>query len=180
LPDREQMAAIAGAFSTTSDKIRALDAAGYSRAEIARFLGKLYQHVRNVLVAGPPKGSPFAQVGTGTGVAETGAAELVGARPGGFEETAPEPYAVDSAIAILRLPVTEDGQIQLPPMALRTLGVKPGGVVIAELDEDHLVLFSARESVRRVQAMVRDLIPGRQDLAESLIADRRREADEDD
>jgi hypothetical protein len=167
------MAAVAGAFSTTSDKIRALDAAGYSRAEIARFLGKLYQHVRNVLVAGPPKNSLFAQGG-----AEAGAA--AGARTSGFEEVAAEPYAVDASIAILRLPVTEDGLIQLPPMALRTLGVKPGGVVIAELDEDHLVLFSARESVRRIQAMVRDLIPGRRGLADSLIADRRREAEADD
>ena len=174
MPNPDQMEAIAGAFSTTSDKIRALDAAGYSRAEIARFLGKLYPHVRNVLVAGPPKRSPFAESRV-----QAGAAEPDGARPAGFEESTPEPYAVDASIAILRLPVTEDGLIQLPPMALRTLGVRPGGVVIAELDEDHLVLFSARESVRRVQAMVRDLIPGRRGLAESLIADRRREADED-
>jgi hypothetical protein len=37
---------------TKADKIRALDAAGFSRAEIASFLGVPYQHVRNTLVQG--------------------------------------------------------------------------------------------------------------------------------
>jgi len=35
--------------TTVAAKIRALAAAGYPRAEIARMLGKRYQHVRNVL-----------------------------------------------------------------------------------------------------------------------------------
>lgn len=35
---------------TTSAKIRGLNAAGFSRSEIAKFLGKRYQHVRNVLI----------------------------------------------------------------------------------------------------------------------------------
>jgi len=34
-----------------SDRIRALNDLGVPRAEIARLLGKRYQHVRNVLVA---------------------------------------------------------------------------------------------------------------------------------
>ncbi len=38
-----------------SAKIRALDAAGYARAEIARFLGKHCSHVRNVLAHGQPR-----------------------------------------------------------------------------------------------------------------------------
>lgn len=37
-------------LSTKSDKIRALDKAGYARADIARYLGIRYQHVRKVLV----------------------------------------------------------------------------------------------------------------------------------
>lgn len=37
-------------LQTKSDKIRFLARAGYSRAEIAKFLGIRYQHVRNVLV----------------------------------------------------------------------------------------------------------------------------------
>lgn len=62
-------------LKTVSDKIRALDQAGYSRSEIARFLDKRYQHVRNVLVeaerkaelaqaeGGQPPRQEWAQVG---------------------------------------------------------------------------------------------------------------------
>lgn len=41
-----------------SDKIRALHAYGVPRAEIAKLLGKRYQHVRNVLVAEEQKARP--------------------------------------------------------------------------------------------------------------------------
>lgn len=37
-------------LQTKADKIRALDSAGFSRTEIAQFLGIRYQHVRNTLV----------------------------------------------------------------------------------------------------------------------------------
>ena len=40
----------------TSQKIRYLHAQGYARGDIARFLNKRYQHVRNVLVT-PVKGA---------------------------------------------------------------------------------------------------------------------------
>jgi bifunctional DNA-binding transcriptional regulator/antitoxin component of YhaV-PrlF toxin-antitoxin module len=43
-----------------SAKIRVLGAAGYERADIARFLGKRYQHVRNVLEAEKAKVGPAA------------------------------------------------------------------------------------------------------------------------
>lgn len=47
---QEAMSQIISQHSTTSARIRALDAAGYSRGAIALALGKRYQHVRNVLV----------------------------------------------------------------------------------------------------------------------------------
>jgi hypothetical protein len=47
--ERRPMAAIVEELSTKSAKIRALAAEGYSRADIARFLGIAYQHVRKVL-----------------------------------------------------------------------------------------------------------------------------------
>lgn len=37
-------------LETVSAKIRYLDSEGYSRSEIAKTLGKRYQHVRNVLI----------------------------------------------------------------------------------------------------------------------------------
>src|ERR1700753_665808 len=45
----ERLGAIAARHTTVADKIRALATAGVPRADIARFLGKRYQHVRNVL-----------------------------------------------------------------------------------------------------------------------------------
>ena len=44
------MTKVVDGLPTTSAKIRALHGKGYERAEIARFLGKRYQHVRNVLI----------------------------------------------------------------------------------------------------------------------------------
>lgn len=158
----ERMAEIAKPYATTSDKIRALSAAGCSRAEIAKFLNKRYQHVRNVLVGGAPKGSPFA----------SGHEE-----PSGMSEGPTAPYALDSGSAVLRLLISESGTVQLPAVALQALGLKAGGVVIAELDENHLALLSVEESVRRVQDMVRALVPGNHSLADSLVADRRREVE---
>ena len=37
-------------LETTSSRIRFLNQIGYSRSEIAKHLGKRYQHVRNVLI----------------------------------------------------------------------------------------------------------------------------------
>ena len=38
------------ACDTTSARIRLLNAHGFSRGDIARIVGKRYQHVRNVLI----------------------------------------------------------------------------------------------------------------------------------
>src|SRR4051812_47601697 len=47
---KSQMAKVATGFKTKSDRIRALDRAGFKRADISRFLDIRYQHVRNVLI----------------------------------------------------------------------------------------------------------------------------------
>ena len=49
--DQHQIDGITSGLKTKSDKIRALNAAGVSRADIGRHLGIRYQHVRNVLVS---------------------------------------------------------------------------------------------------------------------------------
>jgi hypothetical protein len=156
-PDR--MTEIVKPFTTVSDKIRALDAAGAPRAEIARFLGKRYQHVRNVLVEGPRK------EGFTVGRVEFG----------DVREAPDRNFVLDSDAPILRLSIGQDGTVQLPPAAFKALGLRPGGVAIAELQGDRLTVFSVAESIRRVQQMVRELVPGDHSLADALIADRRRE-----
>ena len=56
--DTDRLRAIAQPHATVADKIRALSAAGVPRADIARFLGKRYQHVRNVLEGDAQSGGP--------------------------------------------------------------------------------------------------------------------------
>ena len=47
---KQAMTKIVVGLRTKADKIRALNKAGYPRADIARYLDVRYQHVRNVLV----------------------------------------------------------------------------------------------------------------------------------
>src|SRR5689334_3885518 len=61
--ERRRMTAIADALPTKAARIRALDAAGFTRQAIATFLQIRYQHVRNALVnrpAGEAIGTPSA------------------------------------------------------------------------------------------------------------------------
>lgn len=53
-PDKTVMDRVTVGLKTKADKIRALDAAGFARADIARYLEIRYQHVRNTLVRGAP------------------------------------------------------------------------------------------------------------------------------
>ena len=93
----DQMAALVEPFSTVSDRIRALDAAGIQRADIARFLGKRYQHVRNVLEGD-------AQSGGYT----LGRADLSGVREG------PAPFEQDQADDVIFVELTS--AIAHPPL----------------------------------------------------------------
>jgi hypothetical protein len=165
--DSSRAAQVVGSDMTVSDKIRALDAAGYPRAEIARALGKRYQHVRNVLEADrlhPPR--------AGRDESPPRTAELSG---DGLQETGQE------FVGTARLKVEADGSVRLPPELLTALQAKPGSVVIAELQPDGVKLFSNAAAWDRVRAMARQfgLDPGR-DLVAELIAERRAEAARDD
>ncbi|WP_447763393.1 GIY-YIG nuclease family protein [Sphingopyxis panaciterrae] len=55
-------------LTTKADKIRALDRAGFARAEIARFLGIRYQHVRGTLIRHPASRSANASRSTQSSV----------------------------------------------------------------------------------------------------------------
>ena len=78
--DSQDLARIVGSEMTVSDKIRALDAAGHPRAEIARVLGKRYQHVRNVLEADKLSHRGEVEPSAAGGVAE-GSREFAGPSP---------------------------------------------------------------------------------------------------
>ena len=169
--DNDMMAAVAGPFASVADKIRALDRAGVPRADIARFLGKRYQHVRNVLTDPAP-----AATRPGDAVAP-GAAYSVGrVEFSGVGEGASPPLVDDRTTATFRLPIDQNGSVPLPPVIEQALGFHRGGVVIAELEADRLILFSSSAALKRVRAMLSDLTLGGPSMADELIADRRREA----
>ena len=157
---RRPAAEITQGHQTTSDKIRALANGGYDRIEIAKLLDIRYQHVRNVLVEGPPKERYTV-----------GRVEFADVR-----EAAAPAFTMEADASMLRLRIGQDGTVQLPASVLEALGLTPGGIAIAELQADRLTVLSVGESIRRVRQMVRELIPNRTGLVDDLIADRRREA----
>ena len=157
-------AAIVASAATTSDKIRALNAAGYPRAEIARMLGKRYQHVRNVLeddkareVGTPPQLSAYP----GPGVAEAQAdfERKVEARAGGY----------------YRFVLGTDGSLILPREVREALRMRDSRVVVGHLDGETFTLIGPEESIRRIQEMARQYIQPGVSLVDELIADRRAE-----
>ena len=104
--DREQMAKIVEPYATTSDRIRALAAAGAPRAEIARFLGKRYQHVRNVLVDDAQRSGGY----------QLGRADLSGVReePARFDRSDEAAFVERRGRGAFWLRVRPDGSIYLP------------------------------------------------------------------
>lgn len=174
MPDTEVAARIVAAQATVSDKIRALNAAGYPRAEIARLLGKRYQHVRNVLEGDKVGRAPSAA----TGVAEEPVAfERDDMRSVRRRSSAPpRPEFVDRGRGIFRLSIRPDGSVLLPPSVLEALELKGGSGVIARLEGDTLILDGAKETLRKIRELIPPWQPGEPLASDELIAERRREA----
>ena len=161
----EDIAEVMGSNVSVSDKIRALAAAGLPRADIARALGKRYQHVRNVLEADKlhaprtPSSGPMEAADGRFGVAHAG----------------------KSFTGSHRLLVEPGGIVRLPPDLLASLQAAPGSVIIAEPQDDGIKLFSNTAAWHRLRAMVAAIgLDPKRDLVAELIAERRAEAARDD
>ena len=141
---------VAEGLPTTSAKIRALAAAGYKRADIARFLNKRYQHVRNVLVQGPPK-SELAQGPS--------------AKPG-------EPGGVESR----KLHIAVDGRIVIPAEMRSAMLIDESGYLTVRVAEGELRAIAPKAALYKLQRMVREKVPEGLSLVDELIAERRAEA----
>ena len=170
--DPERLGAIAARHATVADKIRALSAAGVARADIARFLGKRYQHIRNVLEGDAQSGPK----GGGEGYV-LGKADLSGVR----EEA--QPFDRDNEAHVERrgrnvfwLGVKPDGSLPLPPEVVELLEAMPGHRVFVEVKDDRLTMMSAKAAFEEARAIVRKYIPAGVSLSDELIADRRAEA----
>lgn len=161
--DPAAAAAIADRYPRISDKIRALHAAGCSRGEIARLLKRSPQQVRQVLALDEARRTRQAQA-LGGGEREQAAFDHAGVEPS----------------RTYRLAIQTDGSIRLPAHLERDMGLRRGGVVIAEFAGDRLVLLSTATALRQAQDMVKAAVPAAVRLVDELIADRRREAARED
>ena len=149
-----EMATIVEGLPTKSAKIRALDSAGHARADIARFLGIRYQHVRNVLVDDArKKARPAVDAG-------------LNGLPGGGR---------------VEMKIGPGGRIVIPAAFREAMEAGEGDSLVAAIDGDGVVrLTSAASAVRMARRIVCEAIPSDVSLSESLIEDRRREAAADD
>jgi hypothetical protein len=145
-------------LTTKSDKIRRLNAAGYPKAAIAKFLGIRYQHVRNVLVDEERK------------------------RQSGFSEgphpevpSRPTPMAPQHAGKVI---LREDGSIVMPPGVLGAAGYRPGDTLFIRPEgEGEVHLLSSKAAIRRAQELVREFVRENVSLVDELLKERRREAE---
>src|SRR5271155_4077603 len=119
--DPDRLAAIAGRHTSVADKIRALAAAGVPRADIARFLGKRYQHVRNVLE------DDAQRAPTGAAGYVMGMADLSGMREGShpFERDDDAAHIERRGKNVFWLKVKPDGSLPLPRELVELLEATP-------------------------------------------------------
>lgn len=144
---RTEMAKTAAGLPTKSAKIRALGRARYKRADIARFLGIRYQHVRNVLLDAEKKEKRAAQT------------EATGGPPG-------QTWAQ----------VGPDGRMVIPAAYRRRLGIEDGGHVLLLPEDGEVRLIGHDGAIARAQALVAPFLKDESRSVDAFLAERRREA----
>lgn len=152
--DSKMDAAVAG-LASKSDKIRALNRAGYKRSQIADYVGVRYQFVRNVLV------DEERRAGGRAGMT---------ARGGPAEDALPK----DTGRA-RRIEVSADGSLRLSAELLAAAGVAGGGVLLARAEDGGIKLMTPEMTTRKIQAELRKYVPEGASLVNDLIEERRRE-----
>ncbi|HLY81319.1 MAG TPA: hypothetical protein VKQ70_18215 [Caulobacteraceae bacterium] len=170
--DPDRLGAIAARHTTVADKIRALSAAGVARADIARFLGKRYQHVRNVL-EGDAQSRPEGGAGYVLGKADLSGVQE-GSRP--FDRDDDETYIERRGKDVFWLEVKPDGSLPMPPELAKLLDATPGRRVFVEMKDGRATIMSDMAALEEAQAIVCKYIPAHVNLADELVADRRAEA----
>ena len=75
-----------------------------------------------------------------------------------------------------RARVGPGGRVVIPAALRRSLKIETGDEVILYLEDGELRLYTYPVAVERAQALIRKHIPESMNLADELLADRRREA----
>ena len=144
---QESLRALTSGLPTKSAKIRALGAAGYTRAEIAAYLGISYQHVRSVL--GPLESQDDA-----------------------MEDAGEEPN--DALPETGTLIVEQDGSIHVPPNLAALADVMPGQTARWRWDGDDLVFLGRGSRLRHAQELVARHTRNSAKTGTELLAEERR------
>jgi len=156
--ETEHMERVTRDAPTKAEKIRILHAAGYSRNEIAAFLGISYQHARNVIVATPASWRP----------------PPLPPRPSAGPPLAGE----DEPPSYCRLVVVPDGRLVLPASLVRALGAPPGRPVPWRMEDGELRLLGREAGLRFAQDLVAEHTSADPSVwSEALVAQRRAESD---
>ena len=70
-----------------------------------------------------------------------------------------------------------NGRIVVPAAVRRALDLRPGDELIMRVENGELRLSTRRQALARARRMIRRYVPSDEDLTQSLIDDRRREAE---
>ena len=79
----------------------------------------------------------------------------------------------------VRTKVTQGGRIVIPAEFRKQLGIEIGEDVNLSVEDGSLKISSQREGIRKAQDMFRKFVPDGISVVDELIADRRREAEND-
>ena len=161
--DRERMEQIVEGLPSKSEKIRQLAAAGFKKADIARFLGIRYQFVYNVLSAPAPKTRRTSEAASGFDHRP-----LDGGSPGEPSRGEPSRWTWTQ--------VEKGRRISLPAAFCDALGIGEGDDVQLHLEDDRVEILTRGTALRSLQEEVRRYVPEGRSLVDELIAERREEA----
>lgn len=79
----------------------------------------------------------------------------------------------------IRAKIAEGGRVVIPAEYRQALGLKIGDEVLMRLEDDEVHMYSVREAIRRAQAILRRYMAPDVSLVDSLIAQRRTEAEQE-
>lgn len=136
---------IAGA-ETLSEKIRILDRAGVAKADIARHVGRRYQHIYNVL---KPVGGNRASLRSAGDTEESGAAAAMA--------------------GVQQLPLERDGTARLPAAWLEGQGLTAGDDLFCRIEGEGLTIMSRSAAIAALREVARKTMPGQASLLEALL-----------
>jgi AbrB family looped-hinge helix DNA binding protein len=77
----------------------------------------------------------------------------------------------------VRAKLNENGRLVIPAAYRKALNLHPGDELLIRLEGDELRISSARDALACARRLIRQYIPDDEDLTQSLINDRRKEAE---